>query len=284
MKRRDFLKFLTIIIISRGNLPQSSAETVYSGEIRCRDNVDDHILDYLYKMRHFDQHHKEDFNLEDGQFKALNSTVCRFKRLQQTVGHSNFCLISFDKTLKTAKNYVRIGRFTKQELNFLESIFYSDSSRYGFFGQKPLCSITDRIKTKEVIKISESGHYLYKGKPFEIYQKIKKDVGKDVILTSGIRSITKQFLLFLNKAVESNGNLSLASRSLAPPGYSYHGIGDFDIGQAGFGIANFSERFTETSVFKKLKALGYLKLRYPRDNFKGVRSEPWHIKVNSIVL
>jgi LAS superfamily LD-carboxypeptidase LdcB len=90
----------------------------------------------------------------------------------------------------------------------------------------------------------------------------------------------KQFLLFLNKAYRSRGNLSVASRSLAPPGYSFHGVGDFDVGQVGFGIANFSSRFTTTKVFKRLRDLGYIELRYPKGNLLGVRFEPWHIKVN----
>ena len=93
----------------------------------------------------------------------------------------------------------------------------------------------------------------------------------------------KQFLLFLNKVYDSNGNLSLASRSLAPPGYSFHGNGDFDVGQVGYGALNFTGRFTETEVYKKLSERGYLKLRYPQDNMLGVRYEPWHIKINADV-
>ena len=69
-------------------------------------------------------------------------------------------------------------------------------------------------------------------------------------LTSGIRGVVKQFLLYLDKADNNHGNLSLASRSLAPPGYSYHGIADFDVGQIGYGILNFTGRFTTTEVFK----------------------------------
>jgi LAS superfamily LD-carboxypeptidase LdcB len=94
-----------------------------------------------------------------------------------------------------------------------------------------------------------------------------------------VRSVIKQFLLFLNKAYRSKGNLSLASRSLAPPGYSFHGIGDFDVGQTGFGPYNFTARFVTTPVYQMLKERGYLKLRYPAGNLLGVRFEPWHIKI-----
>ncbi|MCK5517135.1 MAG: D-alanyl-D-alanine carboxypeptidase family protein, partial [Desulfobulbaceae bacterium] len=75
------------------------------------------------------------------------------------------------------------------------------------------------------------------------------------------------------------GNLSLASRSLAPPGYSYHATGDFDVGQKGFGGGNFSEEFTTTPVFKRLARRGLVEYRYKRDNMLGVRYEPWHIKL-----
>ncbi len=160
-------------------------------------------------------------------------------------------------------------------------IFYADAAIYGFFGEKPLQNLTFRIQKQKVTKVPYTGNYLYKGPPLDTYEKIKRNLGDQVILTSGVRSVSKQFLLFLDKTYKSNGNLSLASRSLAPPGYSYHGIGDFDVGQVGYGVDNFTERFTTTEVYKKLRDLGYIKIRYVRDNLLGVRFEPWHIKVSS---
>ena len=77
----------------------------------------------------------------------------------------------------------------------------------------------------------------------------------------------------------SKGNLSLASRSLAPPGHSYHGIGDFDVGNKNLGADNFTARFAETEEYKKLIRLKYVDIRYTRTNQVGVRYEPWHIKV-----
>ena len=100
-----------------------------------------------------------------------------------------------------------------------------------------------------------------------------------MVLTSGIRSVVKQVYLFMNKAAKVDGNLSLASFSLAPPGHSYHAVGDFDVGKKGFGHKNFSEAFAQTDEFKRLIDLGYLDIRYPQQNPFGVRYEPWHIKV-----
>ena len=91
----------------------------------------------------------------------------------------------------------------------------------------------------------------------------------------------KQFLLFLNKAYQNDGNISLASRSLAPPGYSFHGAGDFDVGQVGFGAANFTALFTTTPIYKRLSEIGYLMLRDPEENLLGMRFGPWHIKITT---
>lgn len=142
--------------------------------------------------------------------------------------------------------------------------------------------LTENIQRKDVVKVPGTGNYLYKGHSREIYNNIRKSIGRDVILTSGIRSVMKQFLLFLRKACRSQGNLSLASRSLAPPGYSYHAIGDFDVGQVGFGALNFTSKFAETKVFHQLQDLGYIQLRYTEDNLLGVRFEPWHIRIQSV--
>ena len=98
-------------------------------------------------------------------------------------------------------------------------------SNYGFFGQKVSITLTEQIKRKDVKKISGSGHYLYQGDALALYTKLRKQVGEELILTSGIRSVVKQLYLFMAKVEKAEGNLSRAARSLAPPGHSFHGIG-----------------------------------------------------------
>ena len=99
-------------------------------------------------------------------------------------------------------------------------------------------------------------------------------------MTSGIRSIVKQTYLFMDKTRSYNYNLSMASRTVAPPGYSFHGVGDFDIGSKKLSLSqNFSEKFAETDVFKKAAEDGFISLRYDIGNQLGVRYEPWHVKV-----
>ncbi len=279
MKRRVFFKVLGLGCIGFGIAPEILAKTIADPN----ESTDDALKDYLHKIQHFNDPHEDDVLVDSNLYNTFESTVMRLRRLQKLVGHGNFHLLSFTSGLSTARNYSKVGEFTKPELRFMEIIFYEEGQRYGFLGQKPLKEITDQVKKNDVVKIPYSGNYLYKDRSIKIYERIKKELGEQVVLTSGIRGVMKQFLLFLNKAYISNGNLSLASRSLAPPGYSFHGNGDFDVGQAGFGAFNFTERFTDTEVFKRLSELGYLKLRYPQDNQVGVRYEPWHIKINADV-
>ena len=280
MKRRDFLKLLATGIVVGGLAPEALAQITKFPYPTTAKDYDEYIKDYLYKMRHFNRPHKGDVHLDREKYRRLKSSVQRLKRLQRTIGHGNFYLLSFDDAIKFARNHRRVGRFPKKELDFLEMIFYEDGALYGFFGEKPLKNLTARIKRREVVKVPNTGNYLYKGQALEMYKRVKREIGDKMVLTSGVRSVMKQFLLFLNKAYRSKGNLSMASRSLAPPGYSFHGIGDFDVGQAGFGSDNFTERFVTTKVYKKLKKLGYIDIRYARDNLLGVRFEPWHIKIN----
>ncbi|MBF0190088.1 MAG: D-alanyl-D-alanine carboxypeptidase family protein [Magnetococcales bacterium] len=288
MDRRRFLKFLTAGTIgalpfgqeawaaaassrSPGPLPKSKATP---------DSRDDDLDSYLHKVRYFNEDHPDDVFLKEEQLNLLLSSVKRFGRIQKMVGFGNFYLLDFDQAVYIARTQTEVGPFSVEELNFLEQLFYASASEYGFYGEKPLRNLTDRIPMQEVVKLQGTGNYLFRGQPEAIYQHLRKELGDQVVLTSGVRSVIKQFLLFLTKVADSNGNLSRASRSLAPPGYSYHGVSDFDVGQAGLGALNFTERFVTTPVFRRLRDLGYLRLRYPRDNLLGVRFEPWHIKVN----
>lgn len=275
--RRTFLKH-TAFVLAMANTPSAIASIIEPDEYESW-NFDQHIKDCLPRKRFFNKSYDEDIFLDKKLFSLLTSSLGRLKKMQQLIGYANFSLLNFDDALKISKNYPQIGKFSKKELDFLEMIFYSQVKDYGFMGEKPIKTITGKIDKSKVEKIPYTGNYLYKGKPVERYSKIKKHIGNDVILTSGVRSIMKQFLLFLDKAKNSEGNLSMASRSLAPPGYSFHGVGDFDVGQKGYGIYNFTEKFTQTNVYKKLIELGYIRFRYEKDNNLGVRFEPWHIEV-----
>lgn len=281
MNRRDFIKAVAGGIIGFGAAPEAIAIAAAGRQAPfiSSQKYDPHIKDYLFKMQHFNLDFEEDVYLDLEKFWLLKSCLERLHRVQSTVGHGNFHLLGLDDARRFARNYDAIGEFTRDELEFLEMVFYEDSVPYGFFGEKPFSNITDHVKKCDVAYVPGTGNFLYKGKASQTYERIKRELGPRAILTSGVRSVMKQFLLFLNKAYQTKGNLSRASRSLAPPGYSFHSIGDFDVGQVGLGAANFTERFTATAVFRELKDRGYLQLRYPRNNMLGVRFEPWHIRV-----
>jgi hypothetical protein len=218
--------------------------------------------------------------LSPGDSKTLQTVLARFARVQAIVGHGNFCLLGFDDSLRIARGYQRVGEFSGRELAFIEKLFNTDAREYGFKGRKLFQNITNTINLRKVAKIPGTGNYLYKGSSFELYQRLVLDIGDQLVLTAGIRGIPKQFYLFLKKAAQSRGNLSVAAHSLAPPGYSYHGVGDFDVGQVGYGAANFTEKFSLTKIYRNMTRLDYVIFRYPRNNHLGVRFEPWHIQAS----
>jgi hypothetical protein len=287
MVRRTFLKVAvanllwgrvaraaeTLFVMEEGALPSTDP----SGEgVSAKANP---IKDYLYKVRNPDIAFTDDVYLDTGEQQLLVKVLQRLERLRGQVGDGTFTTLSFDEALSIANRQVSVGQFSEQELAFMEMIYGRDAKDYGFYGAKQVTSLSQRITSSATIKIPNSGNYLFKGESFEKYGKIRTALGEEVVLTSGIRGIVKQFYLFLNKTHRHGGNLSLASRSLAPPGYSYHGIGDFDIGQKGFGKQNFTEQFESTPVYRFLTERGYIDNRYWRDNLLGVRYEPWHIKL-----
>lgn len=231
------------------------------------------------KVRNFENDFNDDIYLLESELSLLESVTLRLERVQRVVGHGHFNVLDFDQLLQYAKSYNSVGAFTVQELAFIEKIYFTQASDYGFLGVKVTDNLTTKIARSEIVKVPYSGHYLFKGESLNYYETLKQDIGPNVILTSGIRSNVKQLHLFLSKARSSAYNLSKASRSLAPPGHSYHGIGDFDVGRVGWGALNFTNQFAGTDEFKRMQDLGYVQIRYTEDNRLGVRFEPWHIKV-----
>jgi D-alanyl-D-alanine carboxypeptidase len=290
MTRRDFVKMTAMTFLLARTLPAGAEdllsvdppqEDTYPAKNIPQDRsvTDDKLKDYLFKVRNPDTPHPEDIVLDHVEQQLLGAVVDRLLRLSRNVGIGNFSTLGFDEALIIARRHPSVGSFTGPELAFFEMIYNRDARDYGFFGTKQVVAFLHTIADEEIIKVPQTGNYLFKGESLEKYTRIKNNLGDEVILTSGIRGIVKQFHLFLDKAHRHGGNLSLASRSLAPPGYSYHATGDFDIGQKGLGGGNFSELFTTTPVYKRLAEEGFVDYRYWQDNPLGVRYEPWHIKL-----
>jgi hypothetical protein len=270
MKRRSFLR--SGLIIVPGTLAASLVPGTASALVQPNER-------YFRKMASFDDPHPMDVVARDEDFQQLRLTLRRIKRVQKLIGYGNFNLLNFDDMLKVARSYTSVGRFTRAELTFLEKLFYVDASRYGFYGTKVLRNLTDNVDRENTARVRGTGQRIFSGRALERFEQIKSAVGPDLVLTSGVRSIVKQLYLFMRKAERASGNLSLASRSLAPPGYSFHAIGDFDVGKRGLGGANFTDAFARTDVYRRLVDLGFVEMRYPQRNLLGVRFEPWHIRV-----
>ncbi|MCB9229712.1 MAG: D-alanyl-D-alanine carboxypeptidase family protein [Deltaproteobacteria bacterium] len=241
-------------------------------------NSDDISKYEQYRMKYFDRHHPGDLFVPEDKRATLHSLFDKLTAIRAYIGYGHFNLLGFDQMLQIGQSALGRRQFSRAELNFFEEIFYSDAKTYGFYGKKINQNMTETISSGKIVKIAGSGHYLHREYSLPIYEKIIRDVGQSLILTSGLRGVVKQMRLFLGKTLSVEYNLSQASRSLAPPGHSYHAIGDFDIGKKGLGSFNFTDKFSQTDEYKKLTDLGYIDIRYPTNNPFGVRFEPWHIE------
>lgn len=281
MQRRQFCQKLML----GWGLASTSLPSVLAASEHHPESVDPSVDPELArriqaKIDDYNKDFEDDVYLAGPRYELMKRVLGRLNKVQSHVGYGRFNVLAFDELLKVAADNKDIGLFSKEELDFMEEIFFTDAKRYGFYGEKVTNSMTNIISEKDTIKVAGSGHFLLRGRPEELYRVLVRDVGNDIVLTSGIRSVVKQFHLFLAKAQLCSGNLSRASRSLAPPGHSFHAIGDFDVGKTGWGHRNFTDQFAETEVFKRLTDLGYVDIRYTRTNPFGVRFEPWHIKVS----
>jgi len=220
-----------------------------------------------------------DIYLSLDEFRIISGLNKRLKRLKSFVGFANFNLLSYSQALYYGRNYSKIGAFSPQEILMIEKLFAENPNDYGFYGERTCMNIDNQISNKDVEKISYTGHFLFKGKSEADYKKILSDVGDTIILTSGVRNVMKQLSLYVNKIYNSGGNMSIATRSIAPPGYSYHTISDFDVGRKGWGYKNFTSDFASTSEFHQMRKLDYIQMRYNQNNRDGVRFEPWHVAV-----
>ncbi len=257
-----------VLAPSASSLP-GTHEVLSNAEIQKRIN----------KCRHFQETFDDDLFVEPKLIPVFKAVTRKLTDLRTHMGYAFFNLVSFDEAIQFAKRSGKMQPFSDAELSFLDQLFHQDARFYGFYGEKVTHELTGKVAERDTIKIAGTGHYVFRGAPHALYLKIRKELGDSIVLTSGIRSVVKQMHLFLSKATETQGNLSRASRSLAPPGHSFHGIGDFDVGKEGFGARNFSDSFARTSEYHKLIKSGYVRIRYYEDNILGVRYEPWHIKV-----
>jgi hypothetical protein len=240
----------------------------------------DQMLLNARKMQTPDRISPDDVFLTANQRAVIPATIARLGRIQRHFGHGYFNILGFNQLLKSAAATIGIGRFTVEEMGLLQWLFYQDAATYGFMGERVVNDLLADMRPSLLHYDTQSGQYLYKRRSKPLFDRMRADIGSDLILTSGVRVIPKQSALFLAKLIACDGNVSMASRSLAPPGYSFHFSGDFDVGSAQLAGENFSRAFSRSEVYRMMQRLPYVTLRYPDQNQAGVRFEPWHVKVN----
>ena len=223
--------------------------------------------------------HNDDIFLSSNEYSSLLSLDAKLTKVKRHVGFGNFNLISYIDTLKIAKMNSKIGAFSTDELALIDRFFYESPTKYGFYGERTCYDINNKVSKKDVVKVPKTGHYIFKGTSTEDYKRIIGDIGDTLYLTSGVRNVMKQLSLYCSKLKRIKGNITQASRDIAPPSHSFHTIGDFDVGKMGLGAKNFTSAFARTSEFKEMRKLDYIKIRYSANNSDGVRFEPWHVKI-----
>jgi len=162
----------------------------------------------------FTTDHHGNVVLAEGDYRLLCVLNRRLARLQVSAGHGNFALMDFDTALTHARYDAQIGCFTSAEIAFMEKIFHQDARLYGFKGGKPLKQITASVHQRKLVKVPKTGNFLFTGRSLETYRRMSGDVGHELILTSGIRGIPKQFYLFFRKAVRKRATCRLPRNHL----------------------------------------------------------------------
>jgi len=223
--------------------------------------------------------YNNDIFLSALEYKSLISMNKKLTKVKHHIGYANFNLVSYSDVLKVAKRNSKIGAFNFDELSIIDRLFNENPSKYGFFGERTCYNLNNKISKKDVIKVPRTGHYIFKGTATQDYKRIIGDIGDTLYLTSGVRNVMKQLNLYSNKLIKLNGNITQASRDIAPPSHSFHTVGDFDVGKMGLGAKNFTSAFAKTQEFTKMKKLDYIEMRYTHNNSDGVRFEPWHVKI-----
>jgi len=253
------------------------------------DGVDGH-------MQHI-QFLKAPYVLSSSQLDTARSIVRKLSNVQKRISDEKFNLISFsdifdEKLYPDEQDFIAATRFTKEEKAFIENIFSLCARKYGFNDPRLTSDLFYEIDKNDIIKIAGSNQYLFKDDAYDTYMSILEYVKtKDAhtfsqtTVTSGIRGIPKQLHIFLRKVIFCDGSLSKASKSVAPPGYSYHLTGDFDIGIRGLGYKNFTLDFKETKLFKYIMQIdSEAFLRYPEKGQSHVQFEPWHIRADALKI
>ena len=208
--------------------------------------------------------------------KRLRVMGARLTRIEAKIGHGNFNLSSFDDVRKAARS-PGIGALTVHEEAEFEALFALDARRIGFLGPRVTHSLSAALPIAGLLAVAGTGQHVFP-EALAVYERARRAVGTQLIVTSGARGVPKQMLVFINSTLRS-GVIARTVHSVAPPGYSYHAVGDIDVGDRHLGGVNFTAAFANSATYKKIAALDFIHFRYPIHNTFGVQFEPWHLQI-----
>ena len=232
--------------------------------------------DYFSRMAAADKPYDGDRYLESSELAVSREVADRLRAVEAHVGHGRFNTLGFERVFKVASD-LPSARFSVPQIRFMRALFGRSNAFFDYRGARVSEDFLAHHDTEDLVHYPEDGDYLIDGQPSRRFDALKQKLGNSLTLLSGYRGHPKQMLLYLDKVVASDGNLSLASRNRAPAGYSYHFSGDFDIGDRRLGDANFSRQFLKSPVYQATIKSDEWAQRYPNHNVLGVRFEPWHI-------
>ena len=232
--------------------------------------------DYFSRMIAADQPYDGDRYLEPSELAIAREVIDRLRTVGAHVGHGRFNTLGFERVFKVASD-LPSARFSVPQIRFMRALFGRSNAFFDYRGARVSEDFLAHHDPEDLVHYPEDGDYLIDGQPSRRFDALKQNLGNSLTLLSGYRGHPKQMLLYLDKVVASDGNLSLASRNRAPAGYSYHFSGDFDIGERRLGDANFSRQFLKSPVYQATLQSDEWAQRYPHHNVLGVRFEPWHI-------
>ena len=152
MHRRKFLKLVVVSMVpnwiptpflaASEFMHQAPSKGVSQGAVSPELPGSDHgVKDRLFKSKYFDHSFEDDISLSPKDKILLNISLSRLNRIQKMIGYGNFSLLNFDDAVVYARSYSKIGQFSKEELLFLEKIFYEPVKEYGFMGKKTINTI-----------------------------------------------------------------------------------------------------------------------------------------------
>lgn len=232
--------------------------------------------DYFSRMSAADKPYDGDRYLEPSELSVAREVIDRLRAVEAHVGHGRFNTLGFERVFKVASD-LPSARFSVPQIRFMRALFVRSNAFFDYRGARVSEDFLAHHDAEDLVHYPEDGDYLIDGEPSRRFDALKQKLGNSLVLLSGYRGHPKQMLLYLDKVVASDGNLSLASRNRAPAGYSYHFSGDFDIGDRRLGDANFSRQFLKSPVYQATLQSDEWAQRYPHHNVLGVRFEPWHI-------